>query len=157
MQPVPELFQADDVASRVVQLEWLQNNLGLNDRFFAAVLDVDPKLFHLWHTQKVLPSPKAMAKLENLWGLFLHLLSLVNFDTSVAKELLETGSNKAATPNMSTAALPWEGRSMQSFLEANGSQGVELANYWLTSMRFVDLTFSGSGARQWQASFTPQP
>lgn len=149
MQPVPDFFQSETPSARRAQVDWLEKHLELTDDFFAKVLHVDSALVRGWRGEYGRLDPGQQERLGSLWNLFLHLFSLLNFEYSRVKDLLEAEAAPALPFPVLAAELPWAGRSMRWYLEHCGESAINDITRWVTSLRFTDRYPAKSAQPQW--------
>jgi hypothetical protein len=152
MQTVPAFFQSHTVDARKEQMVWLEKHLDLKHDFFAKVLNADSPLIGHWLMGKDNLDQVQEERLGRLWWMFLHLFSLMNFEYSRAKELLEAESEQRIPSALPVQHVPWAGRSLRCYLEDWGSIAIDDVNWWLTSFRFTDRYAVISGQKSWSSS-----
>jgi hypothetical protein len=133
IKTIPSFFQSDTLAGHKKQVRWLVKHLGLKHDFFAKVLGTNSSSVNEWLARKRKLDQLQEKKLGTLWHMFLHMLSLMNFDYSRVKELLGA---KSATCSNSAIRLPWAGQSIRYYLENGGPKAIDDVNRWITSFRF---------------------
>lgn len=137
-QIVPSFFQSETSSARRDQVIWLEENLDLTDDFFAKVLHVDSALIHGWRLEHEQLPLDQQERLGKLWNMFLHLFSLLNFEYSRVKDLLEAEAVPPLSPAVPGAELPWVRSSIRDYLEHFGDNAIYEVNRWVTSLRFTD-------------------
>ena len=147
---VPDFFQLETPEARLQQIEWMIRNLDLDAAFFRGAVGLDLKIRP---GLSVAPTPLKtddIRRLERLWDMVLHLLSVARFDNSMATSVLRDAW-RGPSPS-AAASVPWAGESIRSYVEKRGEAAVNDVTTWLTSLRFTDrygpraeLTSSSNG------------
>ncbi len=136
--PVPDYFQKESEPALRSQVNWLEEEVGLTDCFFARVLRMDATTFSEWRNCLTSLSSEQEDDLRDLWQTFLHLLSFLNFDRNRTQQLLEHTSPDVASSETSPLSPPWRGSSLKEYLEQQGTEGLVCVDRWVTSFRFGD-------------------
>ena len=139
--PVPDFFQGIQDKDLRSQAKWLEDNLGLDRRFFIRVAFGREAALKL--EERAISDLYADHKsfLRDFWRVVLHLMSHYNFDSRQVRRLFGE-----RTPAQSTQQrrLPWSGSSLKDYFEEHGVDAVADVNRWVTSLRFGDPYASGS-------------
>jgi hypothetical protein len=136
--PVPDYFQEESEAALRSQVNWLDQQIGVGDLFFARVLRTGEDSFRDWRDYRTSFSPDRQRALRNLWQTFLHLLSFLNFDEDRVRRLLDQRVPAASGPFRSPLAPPWAGATLKAYLEDQGPGAFPEVDRWVTSFRFGD-------------------
>jgi hypothetical protein len=131
---VPEFFQQRSPEALRLQTDWLTEQLGVNDQFFAHLTGQSEEFFSMWRAG-VVDAPAVDESLHDFWRTVLHLLSLLNFDTDQLGELFRSVSSGRRESPSST---PWHGVTLQTYLEQGGQEAVAKVESWVTGLRFGD-------------------
>ena len=134
--PVPDYFQEDSEDALRSRMQWLEAEVGLDDRFFARLLRTDNGTFTRWKEHRAALPRGELLGLREVWEMMMHVLSFVNFDSGRARRLLEYVPSAASRQLGASQAPPWVGSSIKTYLETHGSGGVDDVNRWVTSFRF---------------------
>ncbi len=136
--PVPDYFQGEDECAIRSQVDWLDRQLGLANRFFAGYLRIDEESVRCWRDEHMPLPPANQSELRDLWQTLLHLFSFLNFDELRIRQMLEhvVPSDSKTTPNSLTP--PWLGGTLKDYLEKLGPRGLAEVERWVTSFRFGD-------------------
>jgi phytoene dehydrogenase-like protein len=119
-------------------VRWLEEHVGLGDRFFATFLRTDEDAFRHWRDGRASLSPDRQESLRHFWRTILHLLSFLNFDEQRVRRLLEHPAPSAPRAARSPLAPPWSGASLKEHLEAQGPDALADVERWVTAFRFGD-------------------
>jgi hypothetical protein len=134
--PVPDYFQEDSEDALRSRVQWLEAEVSLGGVFFARLLRTDEGAFTRWKEHRAaLPHAQLLA-LRDVWDMMMHVLSFVNFDSDRARRLLEHVPLPNSWQGGASAAPPWAGSSIKTYLETHGPGAVEDVNRWITSFRF---------------------
>jgi hypothetical protein len=134
--PVPDFFQDDSEDALRSRVEWLEAEVGLGTPFFGRLLRTDEGAFTAWKERRAALPNGAQVGLRELWDLMVHILSFVNFDTTLARRMLEHVAQAAGPERGVSDAPPWTGSSIKRYLETRGLGGIDDVSYWVTSFRF---------------------
>jgi hypothetical protein len=134
--PVPDYFQEDSEEALRLRVRWLEAEVGLGDPFFARLLRTDEVTIMRWREYRAALPPAELSGLREAWEMMMHILSFVNFDSGRARRLLEHVPSDDSRTLASGQALSWTGSCIKSYLEKNGSRGVNDVSRWVTSFRF---------------------
>jgi len=134
--PVPDYFQEDSEDALRSRVQWLEAEVSLGDPFFARLLRTDEETFTRWKERRAALPRGELAGLREVWEMMMHVLSFVNFDCDRARRLLEHVPSAASLQLGARQAPPWAGSSIKTYLETQGSGGVDDVNRWVTSFRF---------------------
>lgn len=135
---VESFFREDTESALVSQVQWLQEHLGISDNFFSKLLDVEAWEFYEWRSMRGSLSETKQDRLREFWQMILHLLSFYNYETELARKLLEYKVESEEKNYQPPYAPPWLGTSPKAYLEVNGSGGIQRINEWVLSFRFAD-------------------
>jgi hypothetical protein len=132
---VPDFFQEDTDAARLLQATWLEKHLGLSDKFFSKLVREKEATFVQWRNNRAHLSCEGKGRLTEFWHVVLHLLAKFNCDQSRVRQLLEQ-------PVESAHPIPlrpkWFGTSIKRYLESGEEDAISEVNHWVTSFRFGD-------------------
>ncbi len=134
--PVPDFFQEETVAALRSQADWLSQQVGLDDLFFARLLRLEGSAIRNWQTGRLELESGDEDTLRVLWQMTLHLLSLYNFDESRIRDLLTHVLPTTVPGKESSLTPPWRGHTLRAFIEAGGQGALELVDHWVTGLRF---------------------
>jgi hypothetical protein len=135
-EPVPDFFQEEDEAALRLRVQWLSQQVGLNDSFFGKLLRLDEPTFIQWKRQEVDFRQSEQRALHEFWDAMMHVLSFLNFDTERARRLLDHVPPAARPGRILEPPLPWADSSLRSHLETHGMEAIEDVSRWITSFRF---------------------
>lgn len=142
---VEDFFQEDDDAALRQQVVWMEAKFGLDSRFFSKLLRIPQPMFLNWKGEVGALPLHEQEKLKVFWGLVLHLLSHLDFDSAKVNRMLHpaggegpTEHEESATPPRVAFDPPWANSSLKSYLEREGEVGVREAARWVAAMRFGD-------------------
>jgi hypothetical protein len=133
---VPAFFQQDSSEALRLQTGWLIQELGVDDRFFAKLTGRSESDFARWRRGESKALPEVESSVHDLWRTVLHLLSLFNFDSEKVGELFH--SSVSSDQPSSGSAAPWQGLTLQKYLEQGGREAVAKVESWVTGLRFGD-------------------
>lgn len=136
--PVPDFFQEETEDALPDQVDWLIRQVGVDDAFFAKLLDTDERTFSDWRQGSAALPPGCQQTLQDLWRAVLHLLSLLNFDPVPLRELFQQTMPAYAPDKIPPSAAPWGGMSLKAYLEGNRAEGIRKVDGWVTGLRFGD-------------------
>jgi hypothetical protein len=140
--PVPDFFQEEGEDALRSRVQWLEAEVSLGTPFFAKLLRTDEGTFRRWKEHRAALPPEELLGLRDLWGMMMHVLSFVNFDSGRARQLLEHIPSAASRQLGASQAPPWAGSSIKTYLEKHGPGGVDDVNRWVTSFRFGAPSFT---------------
>jgi hypothetical protein len=133
---VPDYFQEDTPDALRCQVEWLIREVGVDDAFFARLVDADEATFSGWRSLDAALPPRGEETLRSLWRAVLHLLSFLNFDRSRTRDLFLQAMPAVAPGAESPLTPPWSGASLKAYLERARADGIERVDGWVTGLRF---------------------
>jgi hypothetical protein len=139
MQTYPDFFQKDNPDALQSQVSWLKGELGLNDQFFARVLQV-PKIDLAkleGHTTRL--SSRDLSTLHEFSRMVLHILSFLGSDITKVKALFEAPASRDKSAPLSPVAPPWAGSTLRSYLEQSGQPAIKAVSNWVACLRFGDF------------------
>lgn len=129
---VPVFFVQRDEASRLAQVTWMQEHLGMDRQLLARVLGCTEADVDGWRRGQAPLSPAQAQALDSLWGLVRHVLSLCASELPRARAMFDV----AVEPCTSPLAPPWSGTTLREYLRHAASRGVDEALRWVTALRF---------------------
>lgn len=134
---VPDFFQEETTDALRSQVEWLTQEIGVDNSFFARLVGTDEVTFSKWRACESELPPGGEDTLRQFWGTMGHLLSFMNFDVERIRGLFEhvVPTRKEGYPSL---VLPWSGSSLKKYFERSGSEGIEKVGRWVTGLRFGD-------------------
>jgi hypothetical protein len=135
---VPDFFQDESEDALRLRVNWLEQHLGLTNRFFAKLIPIDEQLFRKWRDVSVGLSKAQQAALRDFWAMILHLLSFQAFDESRVRSLFERVSPPQVKRSQSVFNPPWFGTSLKQYLQSEGCEAIEQVNRWVETFRFGD-------------------
>jgi hypothetical protein len=135
---VASFFQDDTESALISQVQWLQKELDISDRFFSNLLKVEEKAFSRWRTRKETLPEDTQDHLKEFWRMTLHILSFLNFDLKLAQMMLEHKDESKVRSVKLAFDPPWIGTSMKAYLETNGPVGIQKVDQWVQAVRFAD-------------------
>ena len=136
MEPFPDFFQESTPDARRLQVAWLESHLNLDDGFFSRVLSVDAKTFRTWRHSGGRLEPSQELRLDELWKMFLQVLSATNYDDALARRFLMEVAKPSTASGVS--GLPWSNNSLRGFLESKSPFAIQNVSSWLMSLRFAN-------------------
>ena len=139
-QPVPDFFQEESEAALRLQVQWLEDQIGLGGLFFSNLLATDATAFTRWREEQAALSPHEQLHLRELWEVILHLLSFLNFDEKRVRQLLDHPVPWPPGTSKSPLDPPWTGSSLRAYLEARGPTALGEVSRWVTAFRFGDTS-----------------
>jgi hypothetical protein len=135
---VPDFFQEETEDALRSQVNWLRDELSVEDGFFAKLLGTSPTTFSNWRRDQAALPTGGEDTLRNLWQAVLHLLSFLNFDKERARNLFAETMPAAPPDGGPALPPPWSGSSLREYLELTGDAGIEKVERWVTGLRFGD-------------------
>ena len=133
----PRLLSGGRRSRSASQVNWLQRQLGMGDRFFARFLPADEGSFRGWREHRKALSLQQQEDLGKLWVTVLHLLSFSNFDVRRLRILLDREIPFQSSGGRNSLLLPaWKGSSMRAYLEERGTTVLAEIDSWVTAFPF---------------------
>lgn len=136
METFPDFFQEDTPDARRDQVGWLESHLNLSDAFFSKVLATDEASIANWRYHGGQLDLWQEERLQELWRMFLHILSATNFDDLLARSLLSVVAAPCSAPTF--RCVPWGNQTLREFLERKSPDAIRQVTAWLSSLRFTD-------------------
>lgn len=137
---IPAFYADDTLEALRLKVKWLQQEFDLPDSFFSNVLRVREELFSDWKDEGSTLSTLTvyqLACLKKLWLAVTHILSFLNYQQDLVRQMLEHEDKAFSGPRTSASAPPWIGTSLKEFLERTGIEGIEQVDDWIQSVRFA--------------------
>jgi hypothetical protein len=139
MISVPDFFQDESAEALRSRVNWLEEHLGLEDRFFCRLLRADPDGFTAWRNAVGPLAGDKEAVLRDLWHTVLHLLSFQDFDAGKVRALLEQPAPTGGAQALRSAfSPPWSASSLKDYLESRGADALGEVDRWVEAFRFGD-------------------
>jgi len=135
----PDFFQEETPDALRSCVDWLEQEIGLDDQFFAKLLKADAPTFSDWRRADGELSQESEGALRQFWHTTLHLLSFLNFDPARVKELFGHVTSECPVDQRSALTPPWSGSSLKEYFEQIGSPAIEKVDCWVTGLRFGDI------------------
>jgi hypothetical protein len=133
LNAVPDYFQDEGEDALRSRVDWLQREIGLENRFFCRHLQIHEDLFQGWRFASGSLPDDGERNLRDLWRTLLHLLSFMNFDPTRVKGLLKHEVSSFPRPSL---CPPWYGSSLISYLERGGPTVLSDVDRWMSTIRF---------------------
>lgn len=134
---VPDFFQEEDALRS--QADWLIEEVGVGDAFFARLVGTDEATFSDWRARGAELPSGGEEILRRFWRTVLHLLSFLNFDAAKVRGLFRQPIPVRPSGGASPLGPPWGGSSLAEYLERTGPGAIEKVDGWVTGLRFGDL------------------
>lgn len=134
--PVPDFFQDESSDSLRSQADWLVRHIGLDDSFFAKLLDTDDSTIADWRQRGGNLSHPQEEIFRQFWRTILHLLSFLNLDDARLRELFLQSFAARPVARPSTLLPAWSGESLKTYLEREREHGIPQVDRWFTGFRF---------------------
>src|SRR5690349_16532126 len=115
--PVPDFFQEDDEPALRAQVGWVEENFGLPDSFFAAVLRTEETTIHAWRRGELSLPEDQQLNLQALWYTFMRILSFAGNDERRVRAFLEFRAPNSPDDRRSPIAPPWCGSTLRHYME----------------------------------------
>jgi hypothetical protein len=135
---VPDFFQEETTEALRLRVDWLRDEVGLDDSFLVKLLKTDEQTFTNWRLFNADLPPGREDTLRRFWRATLHLLSFLNFDLDRVRELFQHAVPRRSKIEESALAPPWSDMSLKQYLERAGDTGIEKVDSWVTGLRFGD-------------------
>jgi hypothetical protein len=135
---VPDFFQEETAEALRSQVDWLAQELSVDDSFFARLVGTDLVTFSKWRALGAMLPPDGEETLRHLWRTMLHLLSFLNFDRQRVRDLFQETMSVCPSGEESALTTPWCGSSLKTYLERTRDAGIEKVECWVTGLRFGD-------------------
>jgi hypothetical protein len=138
---VPSYFHDGSAPALGKQVGWIQKKFDFDDSFVSALFASSKDDFENWKRGR--PSrPLPVSTVREFCELFLHLLDLMDFDITRAKEFVDVEIPSSPVPPPYSFRLypqvpPWAGTSLRHFLERYPERLV-IADAWFSSIGSVD-------------------
>ena len=135
---VPDFFQEETRDALRSQVEWLTDEIGLDNAFLAKLLETNDDTLSNWRLRDTDLPAGGEDTLRRFWYMTLHLLSFLNFDLDRVRELFQHAVPARLKDEVSPVAPPWSGMTLKEYFERTGDLAVEKVDCWITGLRFSD-------------------
>ena len=129
---IPDFFQEEDEPALRSQVQWVEEHLGLSDRFFARFLRILESSFRDWRLQQAALPLDRQEMLRGFWHTVLYLDYFTKSDVQALRGFLERqrpAENEWGRRH--PHAPPWSGSTLRTYLEEGGPALLPDVDEWL--------------------------
>ena len=105
---IPPFYNIDTREALRLQIQWLQNEFGLSDSFFSALIDTREELFREWRQEHDTLKMRQLECLKQFWLVFTHILSFLNYQPDLVQKMLEKRFDHSTSTHDDRVARPAE-------------------------------------------------